>query len=360
MPYPPNYGGVIDVFYKIKSLYELGCEVTLHCFEYGRGKQSDLDKYCKKVFYYPRHKNIFKFLSPLPYIVNTRNDASLIKNLKADNHPILFEGLHSCFFLQDTELRKRFKIVRTHNIEHDYYQSLARSENRLFQKLYFYNEAKRLKVFEDQLKYADLVAAISANDAYHFRRKYTGVEIIFAFHPFEKVISIPGSGNFTLYHGNLAVAENNVAALYLVKEVFKNLEIPLYIAGSNPSTELIDAAKQNSCVKIFANIDTQGINELVAEAHINILPTFQATGIKLKLLAALYSGRHCIVNTPMVANTGLESLCIIKETAREMQNEIKNLMKISFTVSDIQKRREILEQHFSNQNGARKLLDLIP
>ena len=31
VPYPPNYGGIIDVYYKIKALREIGCEVVLHC-----------------------------------------------------------------------------------------------------------------------------------------------------------------------------------------------------------------------------------------------------------------------------------------------------------------------------------------
>ena len=34
IPYPPNYGGVIDVFYKIKALSKEGYEVYLHTFIY--------------------------------------------------------------------------------------------------------------------------------------------------------------------------------------------------------------------------------------------------------------------------------------------------------------------------------------
>ena len=36
IPQPANYGGVIDVFYKIKALTNLGVKVHLHCYEYGR------------------------------------------------------------------------------------------------------------------------------------------------------------------------------------------------------------------------------------------------------------------------------------------------------------------------------------
>jgi len=35
VPYPANYGGVIDVFYKLKALHSLGIEIYFHVFEYG-------------------------------------------------------------------------------------------------------------------------------------------------------------------------------------------------------------------------------------------------------------------------------------------------------------------------------------
>ena len=47
VPYPPDYGGVIDVFYKIKALYALGIRVHLHCFEYGRKGADELKEICE-------------------------------------------------------------------------------------------------------------------------------------------------------------------------------------------------------------------------------------------------------------------------------------------------------------------------
>lgn len=32
VPYPPDYGGVIDIFYKLKSLNDAGCKIYFHCF----------------------------------------------------------------------------------------------------------------------------------------------------------------------------------------------------------------------------------------------------------------------------------------------------------------------------------------
>ena len=54
IPFPPNYGGVIDVFYKIKALSELNCKIFLHCFYSERKGHKTLHQYCEKVFYYER------------------------------------------------------------------------------------------------------------------------------------------------------------------------------------------------------------------------------------------------------------------------------------------------------------------
>jgi hypothetical protein len=359
VPYPPNYGGVIDVFYKLCALHELGCEIILHCFDYGRGVQPELEKYCSKVYYYKRHMSLSKMLSKLPYIVNTRKSNEMISNLLLDNAPILFEGLHSCYFLSDDRLSNRFKIVRTHNIEHDYYANLAQSEKKAFKKIYFNQESKKLKTFEEKLQYANLIAAISANDAYHFRRNFKSVYTVSAFHPYDKVEIKEGIGSYALYHGNLAVAENNLGALFLVNEVFNKTKFPLVIAGSAPSNELLDAVKKHAHITLKGDISTNEINSLIANAQINVLPTFQATGIKLKLLAALFSGRHCLVNNPMVANTGLEELCILRDSAKEMANEIELLKNIPVSKSMIELRKHLLENTFSNHFNAKLLMDFI-
>ena len=60
---------MIDVFYKIKSLYELGFQITLHCFEYNdREITEELKKYCDQIITYKRNyilKNYFHYAPTL-------------------------------------------------------------------------------------------------------------------------------------------------------------------------------------------------------------------------------------------------------------------------------------------------------
>jgi hypothetical protein len=359
VPYPANYGGVIDIYYKIKALHAQGIKIHLHCFEYGRAEALTLESICEKVYYYKRKMNKQQLFLTLPFVVVSRSSEKLIENLLRDKHPVLFEGLHSCFHLEDERLANRTKIVRTHNIEHDYYKNLAKVERSVFRKMYFGMEARKLQRFEKILHKADFIATISSADAKTLAAHYKNVVHISAFHPNEQVKIKEGTGDFCLYHGNLEVGENNEASLYLVNEIFSKIKIPLIIAGRKPSAELKMAVEKHRHVKLKANINTPEIDELITNAQLNVLPTFQATGIKLKLLAALFNGRHCVVNSPMVANTGLEGLCSIQNSANDMAAEIKRLFELPFDMNEKEKRSAVLIESFSNETNVKKLIELL-
>ncbi len=340
-------------------MHEQGARIHLHCFEYGRAIANQLNEICETVRYYKRKQNAFYLFRSLPYIVLTRSSEELMENLLKDDYPILFEGLHCCFHLNDRRLSKRKKIVRTHNIEHDYYENLAKVEPKIFRRIYFNNEARKLKRFETILNKAEYIIAISSADRSYLASSYRNVTEVPAFHPDEKIAIQTGRGNFALYHGNLEIGENIEAAMYLVNQVFNTMTIPLIIAGKNPPAHLTEAISRFPHIQLKANISTEEIYRMVQEAQLNVLPTFQSTGIKLKLLTALFKGRHCVVNPAMVMGTGLESLCIICDSAEAMKKEIIRVFEIPFAVEEIQKREEVLLEKFSNALNAKKILELI-
>ena len=41
VPYPPRYGGLIDVFYKLKALKRAGCHIVLHTYRYAESFVQD-------------------------------------------------------------------------------------------------------------------------------------------------------------------------------------------------------------------------------------------------------------------------------------------------------------------------------
>lgn len=363
IPYPPNYGGVIDVFYKIKALHSAGIKIHLHCIEYpGRDRTTELNKYCFSVDYYRRKTGILSALSQKPYIVSSRRSKNLMETLVKDDYPILFEGLHSCYYLNDKRLRKRFKIYRESNIEHRYYINLCKAERNLLNKTYYLTESIKLKAYQNTLRHADLMLAVSKSDTEYLKSKFpkNHIEYLPSFHANNDFNIEAGKGDYVLYHGNIEVPENALAAEFLLKNVFNDLSIPLIIAGMNPPEKIIRLAEQFNKTSIIANPDDQEMFSLIQNAQINILITFQATGLKLKLLNTLYNGRHCLVNDKMLNGTSLDSLCLVGNDAEALKSKIKAVFDTEFDINEINQRKEILNRQYCNKTNAEKLIGLIP
>ena len=358
VPFPADYGGVIDVFYRLNALKNAGIKIYLHCFDYGRGKHKELDAICDVVYYYPRPKSILYQFSILPFIVNTRRNKELLTNLLANDYPILFEGLHSCYFLDYRKLLGRNKIVRTHNIEHHYYKSLSNKALNFKEQLFFNIEAFRLKRFERILKTANHIAAISETDMVYFENKFGKTFLLPPSHPNEQVVIIGGRGDYILYHGNLSVNENEEAVLFILDRIASNISHKIVIAGKNPSKAIEQKVHLLSNVELKRNPSFKEMSKLVSEAHINLLPTFQPTGFKLKLLNALFNGRFCIGTTELIEGTGLEELCIVTNSHEKMISEINRLFDSEFTFDEIEKRKALLFK-YSNSAVISSLLNRI-
>ncbi len=361
IPFPAHYGGVIDIFFKITALKAQGVQIILHNFQYGdRKPNSILEQYCTEVHYYPRQNGIYKLFCIKPFIVATRNHPNLLKRLQQDNYPILFEGLHTCFYLHHFVNCDRQYMLRMHNIEWQYYQSLCDLEPNYFKKIFFKMESIKLKYFEKQvLKQCPTILTISPDDEDYFKKLDCNTQLILPFHGHERVTSCTGMGYGALFHGKLSVSDNANAALFLIENVFSKMDMPFTIAGLNPPNSLIARAKQFKNIEIIANPDDKTMSDLIQKAHIQILLSFQTAGLKLKLLNALFAGRYCIVNTPMVQNTGLEPLCHIADTPEAMLKWLSALENQPFSTTMIEKRRIILENRFSDPVNASKIMELI-
>jgi hypothetical protein len=79
----------------------------------------------------------------------------------------------------------------------------------------------------------------------------------------------------------------------------------------------------------------------------------------LKLLNALFNGRHCIVNQDAVEGTGLESTCHIATGADDVRCLLTKLHTQPFTAEDITGRKKVLEGLYDQQANLQKLLDSI-
>lgn len=357
VPYPADYGGAVDIFYRLKALYELGFDITLHMFEYGRGQQSELNKYAKPI-YYSRKKSVFHLFSKRPFIVQSRRSNKLLKNLLKDDSPILFEGIHTTWFLENKQIQKRLSFVRTHNVEHEYYSGLKQNTT-FFKGLFFKLEANKLKKYQNILSTCTHVLAIKEEDAAYIKQFNPNTHLLPA--------SIPDiSGKFTkvkrysLFHGNLSVPENEAAAIWIIN-VLKNVidpTFPLIIAGKNPGIKL-----QNICQKekitLIANPSEIEIFDLIQEAQIHVLYTSVPSGIKLKLLSCIHSSGLILLNENMVKGSGLEGFCTIAKNEKEFKIDYIGLQNSVLSEEEFQKRSMFIQKHFNNIENCKIIQSLI-
>ena len=208
------------------------------------------------------------------------------------------------------------------------------------------------------LKNASHLLCISPNDNFYFDHKFGNSHFIPAFHPFNEIKSKTGKGEYILFHGNLSVSENIQAVEYLLENVLNKINLPVIIAGKEVQERLAKKINQFQHIQLISNPLQEEMETIIRNAQISILPTFQDTGLKLKLLASLFSGRFCIANSAMIHKTGLEHLCYQADTPKDMIQLISELFDKEFTSEEIEKRKLILEEAFSNHRNALKIIHI--
>lgn len=344
------------MFYRIKALQEIGFKITLHCFEYGRGRPVELEAFVDTVHYYPRKKSVLDWLNRKPFIVQTRRSKKLLENLEKDDAPILFEGLHTTYFLNHPKLKNRKKLVRPHNIEHDYYFMLSEQTSG-WKKWYYSSEARKLKQYESTLKFADALLPIKESDLSHFSQYSTENYLLppcfdqkeFTFHPTEP---------YLLFHGNLSVSENIEAVKWICKEIFDTLEARFIVAGKDPDASIIELAEKG-LFELKSNPDEEEMNALISNARVHLLYTNQSTGIKLKLINSLQTSGHVLVNPIMVEGTGLEHFCTVCQHHYEWKHEITKALENELNGERFELRKKLFSTRLNVVDNCRIIEKLL-
>ena len=362
VPFPVNYGGVFDIYHKLVALHKAGIKIYLHCFTENNRQQPELNNYCDKIFYYPRRKGVAGISFKLPYIVASRMDKRLLARLQLDNHPILIEGIHAAGFLLHFAPTNRKIILRLHNVEHDYYRQLFLSSSSTINKIYYHIESELLRKFESKIAHLPhLILAVSSQDVITYQQRFgvKNIDVLPVFTGFSNDEPSAGVGYFCLYHGNLSVAENEKAVAWLLNEIFDASPIPFVIAGKNPSPQLKQFIARFENARLVSDPSMEKMQSLIVDAQCNVLPSFNVTGVKLKLINALFHGRHCIVNQAAVAGSGLESICHVVKTPQQFRETVHLLSELPLERDEIITRKKVLNTLFDEDKNCAKLIQQI-
>ncbi|MCB9032767.1 MAG: glycosyltransferase [Chitinophagales bacterium] len=359
VPFPANYGGAMEEFYKIKGLHQLGVNIILHCFTYNdRIEQNELNQYCNKIYYYKRDTSFTNLLSKIPFVVKSRANEALLQNLLQDDYPILFDATHTTYFINHEKLKNRKKIIRLHNIEWIYYNTLFHSEFSIKSLLYFYSEYKKLRNYDAVFEHADILSCLSTTDYDYYKNKFPEKNIHFipVFHPNETINCKTGKGNYILYHGNLSVIDNYASIISLLENELKDIDFPIKIAGKNPDQSLINFVKNKSNIQLIPNPTDDELQTLIQNAQCCLAVAGSPTGVKLKLVNTLFNGRFCLSNEGGCVGSNLENQVLRIDECDT--TTIEALLQQNFTQQNLLDRQQALLQ-YHNLDNAQQLINHI-
>lgn len=357
-PYPPSYGGLIDVFYKIKALSESGVSIHLHCFVESIPDfiDDDLKKITSNIFFYQKRKNPFLFFSINPYSVEIRKSKELLKNIESIDAPVFFEGLQTSGIAK--YIKNKACYLRLHNNEEAYYKGLSQSEENFIKKLVYYLEGLKYKFYQKyNFGIFNTVFCLSQKEFNEVNQKTANVSLIGIFHGNTHVQNIEGRGKYFLFHGDLSISDNR-KALYTVIDVFKKLKEYTLTIASDKATSKIRKNIQNYKNVQIVPIKNQGnLNSLFYNAQANILLSYQKSGTKVKLFNTLFNSRFTIINDNITDDPNLIQFCHLIKSTNDLEKKIIEVANTDY--QDYPDKQIVLENNYSDLAQAKKIVDTI-
>ena len=354
VPYPPNYGGAMDVWNRLKALKSLGVRIQLHCFLYGPYvPQAILKEVAEEVHYYPRSVWPIFFAKGQPFVISSRKHNLLLNRLQGDQIPVFFEGMQTTAWVDAIPKKKR--LLRAHNVEHKYYQQLARNSGG-YRSLIFNRESQCLEEYEKRFaKTFDAVFCISSDDHEWFSRQGANSVHLPPFHGFSQVEIEYGRGEYLLYQGDLSIEINQRAVLELIRMIPEGVSMPLVVAGRSGDQGFESKISSFPNIKREADVSQDAMLQLIRHAQVILVHSLHEEGMKMKLFPALFRGRFVAANQLSATKSGLDN-AIQFYNAENFTSLLTQLVRTSFNETDLKERQRILSQLPDDATNARQII----
>ncbi|MBB6371329.1 hypothetical protein [Chryseobacterium shigense] len=359
-PYPPSYGGIIDVYYKIRALADIGIKIHLHCFvdHIPETIDQEIESITENVFFYKKKKNPFYYFSSVPFAAAIRTSDDLFENLKTIKAPILFEGLQTTQIISRLKNKDQKLYLRYHNNEFEYYKGLSSSEKNIFKKIIYKIESLKFSGYQKRiLKEFEGVFCLSEKEFHDVESYSKNAHLIHIFHGNKSVKHLDKKGNYFLFHGDLSISDNK-RALEETINIFKTLpRHKLVVASDRAGEDLKKKIKSIENISIVPIETSENLNKLFENAHANILLSYQNSGTKVKLFNALYNSRYIIVNQNITDDKTLMGLCHFGTTSNEIRQLINETASQDY--NEYETRKEVLEKNYSDNANAEEISKII-
>jgi hypothetical protein len=300
-----SYGGTLEVRGQVKNAIDLGFQVVLYCWSKDEIQHPSPESIHGVQFQtLKRNQSWLKLFRTAPYIVSSRNTGIARHKSSIQRGKTIINGVH-CTGMPILEN----SILRIHNPEGDYYDSLGRQSKGLI-ALYFRWESLRLKFWERKLakEWRGMVWALTENDLRFWtdlkprsKGKIVGPLVTFEF----KILESKPISKSLLVPGKFSVNENENA----LKMSMNADGWDIIWAGHGLSKK--NKKFLNSRVSYIENPTDDEISNLFKNSHATLIHAEHNLGIKIKLIQALHQSRwiiahdYAVVGIPYSSKDGI-------------------------------------------------------
>ena len=240
------------------------------------------------------------------------------------------------FIAKTVKHKKKILVSRLHNVEHDY----SKNEYRLkkdFRHLLIYLLSKKRE--QTVVRLSNSIIFLTYRDARRASVLYKNVLGKTQFFVIPVAIEKPGLKlrNFVknermtlLLSGSLWYGPNYEGIIWFFKNVYGAIKqnFRVILAGSRPTSEIINTIGEDSNVKIYKDVDN--MSDIYSMSDIALIPIFSGSGMKIKVADAL-AHKMLIVAT----DEALTGYKLRDKTDCFVFSDIIDLIKTLQTINDM-------------------------
>lgn len=349
LPYPPISGGVIKSWRLVEFLsqkYQLSVATFLKNDEQ-KDVQTFLSKVNLKEYYFepidvPRTAmNLVKsnlLLQPLNLYRNrSKKFAAQIRKMLSTVDAVFVD--HYEMFQYVPKDFKGKVILHQHNCEYLIWERYSEIETNSFKKIALKNQAFWIRNYERKICERSHTILAAPNDIDELvkigadRKKFYET-----FHLGEaelldlEKINWQAAEDAILFVGTLTWEANVDAAVYFLRDIWPDLiaqkpEMKFYIVGKNPDARIIKLANESKNVILTGFV--QNLDDYYSKCKVFISPLRFGSGIKVKVMNALYRGIPTVSTT--VGAEGLavknKSTMMVTDDAAQFAKDILRLIE---------------------------------
>lgn len=316
-PYPPTSGGLVDMWNRIQILHGLG--ITIDLIVTVATDPSDAAR--EKVASLVRRLIVTYRDRSVRGLVSLRASQAVIRrslrhvSLTETYDIVLLQTEYVSDILRNATLRATVSVIRVDNDEYSYYLESAKAEQRWLLKLYYLQEALRVRALSARiLPSVDSLWFVSHDELQRYREKHAKSNQSTEFLPTSvdlKMLDTPSlEGNRVLFVGNLWANLNREAVEWYVAGVHARLkDIPDYqfvVVGSarGKGCDWLSALVRAN-TNVIAYLDVDDLSPYYQSSAVFVNPMQRGAGVKLKTIEAVLRGLPLVSTTSGAAGSGL-------------------------------------------------------